>query len=256
MRKRYELQAGGSNKFWEIALGGRSFTTTYGRIGTDGQSSRKDWDSEDRAKKEYEKLIAAKVKKGYRLVSGKKASAKPAPKAVLAERNDGPILRAAKKPIGEPMPKKPQGLRAKLDIGRSVFVADLDDEHVRIYRDGVRVGTAALLGSDDFLDDLVDPGRTLSDSVVRRLGKALAAARDEERSDDAGRDDDGLVRVLVYLRGNPGGTSIDDLAYVFQRPASWVSQQLRALERAQKVERDAKGLWAAKAPARSLRGKK
>jgi predicted DNA-binding WGR domain protein len=67
---RYEFQEGTSNKFWEITLEGTSFTTTYGRIGTDGQSSLKEYDSEEKAKKEYDKLVAEKVKKGYQLVDG------------------------------------------------------------------------------------------------------------------------------------------------------------------------------------------
>jgi len=78
---RYEFSEGSSNKFWEIDLDGTSFTTTYGRIGTDGQSTIKEFDTEAKAKREYDKLIAEKVKKGYELVDGdgdNGASAKPA----------------------------------------------------------------------------------------------------------------------------------------------------------------------------------
>ncbi len=90
---RYEFSDGSSNKFWDITLEGASFTTTYGRIGTDGQTSMKEYDSEDKAKKEYDKLIAEKTKKGYELVSGDapeatapaKAAAKPAEKAAPAK---------------------------------------------------------------------------------------------------------------------------------------------------------------------------
>ena len=62
---RYEFSEGNSNKFWEIQLEGMSFTTTYGRIGTDGQTSLKEYDSEEKAQKEYDKLVAEKTKKGY-----------------------------------------------------------------------------------------------------------------------------------------------------------------------------------------------
>jgi predicted DNA-binding WGR domain protein len=79
---RYEFSEGSSNKFWQIDLEGTSFTTTYGRLGTDGQSSLKEYDSEEKAKKEYDKLVAEKVKKGYTLVGGAApAAAKPAAKA-------------------------------------------------------------------------------------------------------------------------------------------------------------------------------
>lgn len=74
---RYEFIDGSSKKFWEIVLDGSSFTTTYGRIGTDGQSSTKEYDSDEKATKEYDKLIAEKTKKGYELVGGNGA-AKPA----------------------------------------------------------------------------------------------------------------------------------------------------------------------------------
>ena len=65
---RYEFSEGSSNKFWEITLDGKSFTTTYGKIGTDGQSTVKEWPSEAEAKKQFDKLVAEKVKKGYTLV--------------------------------------------------------------------------------------------------------------------------------------------------------------------------------------------
>jgi predicted DNA-binding WGR domain protein len=67
---RYEFKEGSSNKFWEITLDGSSFTTKYGRIGSDGQETVKDWDDDDKAKTEYDKLIAKKVKEGYKAVGG------------------------------------------------------------------------------------------------------------------------------------------------------------------------------------------
>ncbi|MFO0668903.1 MAG: WGR domain-containing protein [Polyangiaceae bacterium] len=62
---RYEFSEGTSNKFWEITLEGSSFTTRYGKIGTDGQVTLKEFDSADKAQKEYDKLVAEKTKKGY-----------------------------------------------------------------------------------------------------------------------------------------------------------------------------------------------
>jgi predicted DNA-binding WGR domain protein len=88
---RYEFSEGSSNKFWEITLNKKSFTTTYGKSGTAGQSASKSWPSEAEAKKQYNKLIAEKEKKGYALVGGAaktpavKSAAKPA--AVAAPRN-------------------------------------------------------------------------------------------------------------------------------------------------------------------------
>lgn len=65
---RYEFSDGKSNKFWEIELQGKAFTTTYGRIGTSGQSTTKEFGSDGEASKQYEKLVAEKVGKGYQLV--------------------------------------------------------------------------------------------------------------------------------------------------------------------------------------------
>ncbi len=59
-------------KFWEIELDEETLTTWWGRIGTEGQSKRKEFDSEEQAKAEYNKLIKEKTGKGYKLVdSGK-----------------------------------------------------------------------------------------------------------------------------------------------------------------------------------------
>lgn len=67
---RYEFKDGKSNKFWEIELEEESYTTRWGRIGTDGQETTKEFDSKSEARAEYDKLVASKVKKGYVLVGG------------------------------------------------------------------------------------------------------------------------------------------------------------------------------------------
>jgi predicted DNA-binding WGR domain protein len=67
---RYEFSEGSSNKFWQIDLTGKSFSTTYGKIGTGGQTTVKTFKSDADAKKEYDKLIAEKVKKGYQPAGG------------------------------------------------------------------------------------------------------------------------------------------------------------------------------------------
>ena len=42
----------------------------FGRIGTSGQEQTKDFTTADLAKKEHDKLVAEKTKKGYKLVGG------------------------------------------------------------------------------------------------------------------------------------------------------------------------------------------
>jgi predicted DNA-binding WGR domain protein len=73
---RYELVEGTSSKFWEITLDGASFTASWGRIGTRGQSKRQDFVDEPAALVAYEKLVAEKVKKGYQPADG---ASTPAP---------------------------------------------------------------------------------------------------------------------------------------------------------------------------------
>jgi uncharacterized protein (TIGR02996 family) len=84
--QRFEFSEGTSNKFWEIAIEGKSVTTRWGRIGTDGQTKTKDFASEAAAQKEYDALVAEKTKKGYQQVGGKAAkAAAPAKPAAAAK---------------------------------------------------------------------------------------------------------------------------------------------------------------------------
>ena len=62
---RYEFDDGKSSKFWEIAVSGTKVTTTWGRIGTDGQSKTKDLGTEAKATAEVAKQIKSKTGKGY-----------------------------------------------------------------------------------------------------------------------------------------------------------------------------------------------
>lgn len=54
-----------SNKFWNIEIEGKSFTVTFGKVGTKGQSRKKDFANEDKAQEAYDKLVEEKVSKGY-----------------------------------------------------------------------------------------------------------------------------------------------------------------------------------------------
>lgn len=67
-----------SSKFWNIELVGSSYNVTYGRIGTEGQSLTKSFESEDKARKEVEKLIKEKLGKGYVDAVGSGATAESA----------------------------------------------------------------------------------------------------------------------------------------------------------------------------------
>ncbi len=64
-----------SSKFWNIELEGASHTVTFGRIGTNGQSSTKSFPTEEAARKDMEKLVKEKLGKGYVDAAGSGAEA-------------------------------------------------------------------------------------------------------------------------------------------------------------------------------------
>lgn len=84
----------GSHKFYEVAVKSCDMTIRYGRIGDNGNTSTKSFDTPQKAKSEAEKKINAKLKKGYehavkgvrkkraitrRAISSRKSSAKKSP---------------------------------------------------------------------------------------------------------------------------------------------------------------------------------
>lgn len=71
-----------SHKFWNIELSGSSFTVTYGKIGTAGQTQTKSFPSPEKAQAEHDKLVKEKLAKGYVETT---PSAAKAPKELLEE---------------------------------------------------------------------------------------------------------------------------------------------------------------------------
>jgi cell wall assembly regulator SMI1/ankyrin repeat protein/predicted DNA-binding WGR domain protein len=65
----FQLIEGNSSKFWHIEINGDEHTSSYGRIGTAGQSTTKSFSDAAKAKTDGEKLIQAKTRKGYQEVS-------------------------------------------------------------------------------------------------------------------------------------------------------------------------------------------
>ncbi len=63
--RRLEFVGGSSSKFWQITVDGARHRVRYGRIGTDGQSKEKTFADPAAAERAAEKLVAAKLKKGY-----------------------------------------------------------------------------------------------------------------------------------------------------------------------------------------------
>jgi predicted DNA-binding WGR domain protein len=67
-----------SRKFWRARVDGTQLEINYGRIGTKGQTQLKEFDSEERCRKEMDKVAASKIKKGYWEEGGQDAESAPA----------------------------------------------------------------------------------------------------------------------------------------------------------------------------------
>ena len=65
-KTRLEYKDKKSQKFWEVSSSGSTINVKYGRLGTKGQNSVKKMSNPDATKKEIEKLIKSKIKKGYK----------------------------------------------------------------------------------------------------------------------------------------------------------------------------------------------
>ncbi len=65
MKKHLEYNDNKSHKFWKIEVFDNTFTVTYGKIGTDGQSKTKEFETDEKVAAEAEKLVKQKLKKGY-----------------------------------------------------------------------------------------------------------------------------------------------------------------------------------------------
>ena len=63
--RRLEFVEGSSRKFWQARREDVDVVIAFGRIGTAGQSQRKQFADAGRAEAEMEKLVAEKLRKGY-----------------------------------------------------------------------------------------------------------------------------------------------------------------------------------------------
>jgi DNA ligase-1 len=68
--RRFEFSEGTSNKFWEVWVEGTQLMTKYGKIGSSGSQTVKDFGTDEKVKKEYDKIVAEKTKKGYEETAG------------------------------------------------------------------------------------------------------------------------------------------------------------------------------------------
>ena len=104
--RRFEYVDEGSSKFWEIRVDGESTTVRYGRLGAAGQTQVKAHGDAAAAVKAADKLIAEKVKGGYKEIGGHVAAAAKAvepPKTKPA-----PVVKATAASAKADKPPKPE----------------------------------------------------------------------------------------------------------------------------------------------------
>ncbi len=65
-----ELVDAKSSKFWQVTVSGSSHSVVYGKIGSKGTAKTKEFADEEAAQKDAERLVKAKMKKGYGLRGG------------------------------------------------------------------------------------------------------------------------------------------------------------------------------------------
>ena len=63
MKKHLEYKDEKSHKFWQIKVVENTFTVTFGKFGTNGQSKTKEFDNAEKSIQEAEKVIKQKQKK-------------------------------------------------------------------------------------------------------------------------------------------------------------------------------------------------
>jgi predicted DNA-binding WGR domain protein len=73
--RRFEMVEGNASKFWEVSVSDCALTVNFGRIGTAGQAKTKEFDEPAEARKERDKLIKEKTRKGYAEVDAAEAGA-------------------------------------------------------------------------------------------------------------------------------------------------------------------------------------
>ena len=119
-----EFEEGTSSKFWRARVDGSTLYTNYGKIGTAGQTSVKDFGDAGTAQREYDKLVREKRKKGYQDAG----SAGNPGRGPSDDGDDGdddtddeaPVAPPPRRPTTTtppPLPARPPGTRMVLEAG-------------------------------------------------------------------------------------------------------------------------------------------
>jgi len=97
-----EMIEGGSSKFWRARVEGTTLFVNFGRIGTNGQTQLKKFDSPEAAEKELESLEKQKRKKGYADAGATLAASLVEAEDVESEEEEGDEEEEAEAPAPAP----------------------------------------------------------------------------------------------------------------------------------------------------------
>ena len=159
---RLELVEGKSAKYWEAKVSGKVLTTSWGRIGTAGQSKRQSFASSAAAAAACAKLVDAKKRKGYRDAGEPKPQKSSQADALVA--------------LGTALAKKdPAGLEKELRLA-----VDRPSAYFTRYRN--RLDDRGIEGPDDTYATTL-PLLALIDGLIAR--KSLAEIDWREEPEDA-----------------------------------------------------------------------
>jgi predicted DNA-binding WGR domain protein len=161
--QRYECVTGTHSKFWTIDRAAAKVTTSWGRIGTAGQSKTKSFATDALAKKEVAKLIAEKTRGGYKAIAGSAKASKPSTPAPPAPfRNAIPAAELwtlgeqIRKHAAKPLSKD----KARSDDDRWSEVPTFS-ERLRVYFWPDSVGRVASVRGEVCFGNVADPGNAI-----------------------------------------------------------------------------------------------
>jgi uncharacterized protein (TIGR02996 family) len=174
-----------SNKFWNIEVQGRSFTVTFGKVGSKGQTQTKDFADAKAAEKEAGKLIVKKIMKGYQETTpaplcpqGKspapaEKSAPAAEPTAIARTRKGKCARTpAREKTDQPRGEDARTFIHPLDGGYTGFWSiDLDGTSFTVTSG--RIGSAGEAQTETFTDEA---------TARRAYDKLVAKKRDGRRN--------------------------------------------------------------------------
>ncbi|MGB3439106.1 MAG: DUF4132 domain-containing protein [Actinophytocola sp.] len=173
--RRLEYIGGGSAKFWEGEVRGNDVVVSWGRIGTDGQSKRKEFGSAEAAAAFLAKQADDKIKKGYADAGTATAPAAPAPAAAPGQpaQESAPAATGPDEDTFDPPPGVVRMAYARRDQGKPRYRPAEDaredaEDLVRWYRTRINL----VLDAEDTDERIAAAARGHLDGTPDPLGAA------------------------------------------------------------------------------------